>query len=172
MKRQQMTPSAIVEINIDNEYYVYAQILPTNNLVFFDYRTKEPLRKDFRVLEEAKPLFFMCVYRYVISRGEWLKVGKMPIREEFIPQPMKYIYDQPTRGFRLYNPNTGEIRWSTREECSGLEEAAVWEGFAAEDRIRDHYNGVKCKWITSPEEWDEHVRKNREKSSLPPLYSD
>ena len=60
MKRQQMTPGAIVEINIDNEYYVYAQILPTNNLVFFDYRTKEPLRKDFRVLEEAKPLFFMC----------------------------------------------------------------------------------------------------------------
>lgn len=52
-----------------------------------------------------------------------------------------------THKFLLYNPNTGEMTPCTKEEARGKERAAVWDEKQMEDRIRDHYNGVPCKWI-------------------------
>ena len=37
------TIGAIMEIYVDNEYYVYAQSYPYNKEIIFDYRSKEPL---------------------------------------------------------------------------------------------------------------------------------
>ena len=39
MKRQKRTIGSILEINIENEYFTYAQILH-EGCVFFDYRSK------------------------------------------------------------------------------------------------------------------------------------
>lgn len=82
MKYQKQTIGAILQIHINDEYYVYAQILSHGSQVFFDYRTKEPLT-SFEVLEQAPILFISCVYSYVITKCYWLKVGKMPVRDEF-----------------------------------------------------------------------------------------
>jgi hypothetical protein len=51
--------------------------------------------------------------------------------------------------FRLYNPNTSEITVGAREDCVGLERAAVWEPEHIEDRLRDHFNGIKNIWEES-----------------------
>ena len=80
-----------MEINIDDEYYVYAQSYPHIQEVVFDYRSKEPL-KDLSVLLSAKQLFRVAVYRRVIGSGYWKKVGKLPLREDLLPIQMKYIY--------------------------------------------------------------------------------
>lgn len=80
MKRQKETVGSILEINIENKYFTYAQIL-NGVCVFFDYRSGEHL-KDFTILENAPILFFLCVYKQVITQGDWLKVSKMPIRED------------------------------------------------------------------------------------------
>lgn len=147
MKRQKETIGAIVEINVYNEYYCYAQILTHSNLAFFDYRADKQL-KDFSLLDNCSLLFILCVYKDVITQGHWLKVGKMPIREEFRILPMKYIYHKFDKlQFELYNPNTGEDIPSTKEECRGLERSAVWDKHHVEDRLRDHYNGVSCIWL-------------------------
>lgn len=45
MKKQGITIGAVLEINIENKYYTYAQILH-EGCGFFDYRSKEHL-KDF-----------------------------------------------------------------------------------------------------------------------------
>ena len=142
MKRQQITKGSILEIPIDKEYYVYAQILFNANYVFFDYKTTVPLT-DFTPLKTAPILFIVALYADVVNRGQWLKVGKMDIRDECQVLSLKYIKDVIDGSFRLYDPNTGEMRDAAKEECRGLEVAAVWEGYAIEERIRDHYNGVE-----------------------------
>lgn len=140
-KRQRITLGSILEINIDNEYNVYAQILNEAGYAFFDYKSSNSLN-DFSLLQKSPVLFIIGVYDDVITQGRWLKVGKMELRDDLKVQPMQFIHDQLKPGkFELYDPNTGDIKPSTKEECKGLECASVWEGEEVEERIRDHYAG-------------------------------
>ena len=142
MKRQRRPPGSIVKIDLKNGYYNYAQIVE-NGIAFFDIYTKDPELEDLSILLEKPVLFILEVYRDVISTGLWLKVGKLPIREDLKTLPMQCIQDAlDETQFELYNPNTGEVTKATREECEGLETCAVWEAYHVESRLRDHYNGV------------------------------
>lgn len=147
MKRQRRTTGSILEINIENQYYVYAQIMIDGSCAFFDYRSKEQLR-DFKILDDCPILFILTVYNDVITQGHWPKVGKMEIRDDLKKLPMKFIQDKlDPQKFRLYNPETGDMIPSTRLECEGLECAAVWEAEHVESRIKDHYNNVPNVWL-------------------------
>ncbi|SDG74702.1 Immunity protein 26 [Flavobacterium omnivorum] len=147
MKKQKITQGSILEINIENQYYTYAQILDKGGYVFFDYKSETRLT-DFSVLEDKPILFIIGVYNDVITQGHWPIVGKMNIRQNLNSQPMQFIQDalHPDR-FEFYNPNTGESTPATKEKVKGLERAAVWEANHVEDRIRDYYNGVPCIWL-------------------------
>jgi hypothetical protein len=147
MKKQKIIQGSILEINIKNQYYTYAQILDKGGYVFFDYNSEKRLT-DFSVLEDKPILFIICVYDDVIKQGHWPIVGKMNIRKNLNTQPMQFIQDalHPDR-FEFYNPNTGESTPATREKVKGMERAAVWEANHVEDRIRDYYNGVPCIWL-------------------------
>jgi hypothetical protein len=146
-KRQQRTIGSILEINIDNEYFIYSQILKGSEFAFFDYRCKEPIT-DFSILQTTSVLFILGVYDYVVTKGEWLKVGKLDIREDLKTLPMNFIQDEfNPQKFELYDPNTGEIRPCKREDCEGLERTAVWAANHVEGRIRDYYNGVPNVWV-------------------------
>ncbi|WP_281322743.1 Imm26 family immunity protein [Flavobacterium aestivum] len=147
-KRQKITTGSILEINIENKYYVYAQILSNGDgIVFFDYKSPSPL-KDFSILENKPVLFIITVYNDVITKGHWLKVGKLGIRKEFEILPLKFIQDaqHPDR-FEFYNPNTGDITPTTKDKIKGLERAAVWDANHVEDRIRSHYEGTTSIWM-------------------------
>lgn len=147
MPKQKITIGSILEININNQYYSYAQILKNSSVVFFDYKTTNKLG-DFSNLEKAPILFILAVYNHVITRGRWKKVSKLKIREDCIVLPMKYIKDEISSSkYELYNPNTGEIIPSSKEECNGLERAAVWDAEHVESRILDFYNGVPNIWV-------------------------
>lgn len=148
MKRQRITEGAILEINIENDYYVYAQILVKGlGYAFFDYRSKQHLT-DLDELLKCEILFIVMVYNDVVTQGKWIKVGKLRIRQDLLVQPMKFIQDSTNPDkFELYNPNTGEIVNATKAECVGLERASVWESNHVEDRIRDHYLGVPNVWV-------------------------
>lgn len=142
MSKQRIIKGSIHEINIGNEYFIYTQVLGNASYAFFDLKVKDPLT-DLKVLESAPILFIIAVYDSAVKDGHWLKVGKLPIRDELTHLPMKFIQDSLNlSNFDLYNPNTGEITPTTKEECLGLECAAVWAANHVEDRIRDHYNGV------------------------------
>lgn len=146
-KKQRITIGAILEINIENRYYVYAQILHNSNCVFFDYKSSKPL-DDFSNLGNVPVLFIIAIYNDVITKGHWLKVGKLAVRKEFEVLPFKFIQDfQNPEKFELYNPNNGAIIPSSKNEIRGLERAAVWDAIHVEDRIRDYYNGVPCLWL-------------------------
>ena len=90
-KRQQMTSGAILEIPINNEYYTYAQILYKSQCAFFDFKSLSPI-KDITILADLPVLFITNIYKEVVTKGVWQKVGKLPIRDEFKNPPMQYIY--------------------------------------------------------------------------------
>lgn len=144
MKKQKRTNGSIFEIPINNgEYYVYGQILPNGFDAFFDYRSPIQLN-NFSVLLTAPILFRIGTYRYVIGSGEWLKVGKLPIRED-LKKPLKtYIYHSYNNTFELYDCENGNIYPATKEIAKGLENCAVWTSEALEDRIKSHYIGAGC----------------------------
>lgn len=145
-KRQVRTLGSIVQIDLNDGYYSYAQILK-EGLAFFEFRSKGEL-KDMNLLVEKPVLFIISVFRDVISKGKWLKVGKLPLKEGLKTLPFQFIQDSiDPKNFELYNPNTGEITPSTREEVKGLECAAVWEAEHVEDRLRDYYNGKPNVWV-------------------------
>ena len=145
-KRQRFTTGAILEISIEGKYYVYAQILRLGNCAFFDYRSQEPIT-DLSVLSGAPILFILCVDSYPVNEGRWLKVGKLPIREDLKVLPNSFIYDQFSKKYSLYIAETGEILPSTKENVRGLERCAVWGENHVIDRIRDYYNHVPCFWM-------------------------
>lgn len=145
-KRQKYTVGSIVEIPINNgEYYCYGQLIGYGECAVFDFRSQEPLT-DLSILDNAKTLFRVVIYRHVIGQGEWLKVGKRPIREEFKYFPDHYIYHDWNHRFFLYRVETGEIIRASKEECRGLERSAVWDSNHVEDRIVAHYNNMPYGW--------------------------
>lgn len=144
MKKQKRTDGSIFEIPINNgEYYVYGQILPNSFDAFFDFRSTIQLT-DFSVLLTVPILFRIGTYRYVIGSGEWLKVGKLPIRDD-LKMPLKsYIYHSHNNKYELYDCDTGNIYPATKEMAKGLENCAVWTSEDVEDRIKAHYIGAGC----------------------------
>ena len=115
MKRQQETVGSIVQIHVNDEFYVYAQILPHGLLAFFDYK---PIRNCLIWMSwKCQILFITAVYKYVITKGIWLKVGKIPIREDLQVLPLRFVYDRISEKFFTYNPETGETAPTTIECC-------------------------------------------------------
>ena len=145
MAFQQRTVGSVFQINLGDNKFAYGQILD-KGYVFFDYPFEKRI-EDIDILMDCNTLFIVMVYKDVITSKRWEKIGKIPIRESLKILPMKFIQDSiDSSKFSLYNPNTGEITPCKKEDCIGLERAAVWEGSHVEDRIRDHYNGVPNIW--------------------------
>jgi len=144
-KRQQRTIGAFVKIQLDKKHHTYARILGDANFAFYDIVAEEDIT-DLEQIASRPILFIVGVYDFAVTKGRWQKVGKMPLEPELTKCPPEFIQDSidPTK-FSIYED--GKIRPATREECEGLERAAVWEPEHVESRIRDHYAGVPNIWV-------------------------
>jgi hypothetical protein len=146
MAKQRRIKGAILEIELGDGLFAFGQDVDSD-ILFFDYFSKIPL-SDVTVLCDKKALFFLGVYNDVITSGRWKRIGKLPIKQEYQASPFKFIQDSLNlEHFELYNPNTGEITKATKEQCEGLECAAVWEAEHVEDRLRDYFYGRPNKWV-------------------------
>lgn len=146
MKRQRITPGAILEIKASEKYY-YAQILESKDCAFFQLERPNPL-SDIKVLNGVEVIFIVRVYDDVITKGKWEKIGKLEIRNDLKIAPDKFVQDVMNPDiFRIYNPNTGEMKSATRAECIGLERSSVWEAEHVEGRLADHFKGVPNIWV-------------------------
>lgn len=146
-KAQRYTIGAIVEIPINKgEYFCYGQLLDHGECAVFDYRTRFPI-DSFSVLEDVPTLFRVAIYRQIISQRDWVKVGALPIRQEYKVFPDQYIYHEWDQSFYLYKIESGEIIPATKEQCYGLECCMVWDSNHVEDRIVAHYDNEPCPWL-------------------------
>lgn len=78
--------------------------------------------------------FIVGVYKHALRSNGWVVVDNRPFKadEDSFPPPM-CIIDKISGKYRIYHK--GEIRNATKEECEGLEIAAVWDANHIVDRI-------------------------------------
>ncbi|KAA0542420.1 hypothetical protein FZW96_21365 [Bacillus sp. BGMRC 2118] len=84
--------------------------------------------------KEEEFQFIVGVYDNVLKSGIWPVIESRPFKneEEAWPPPCCVI-DKLSGGYSIYYK--GEMHESTKEECEGLEEAAVWDAHHIIDRI-------------------------------------
>jgi hypothetical protein len=139
MKRQQRTIGAVITIPLPNGYRAYGRILKNAAFAFYDCISQDELAEVEQILQ-SNVLFIVAAFDSIIHQGRWLKIYKAPIEPILENLPKKYIEDALAPGhYSLYDANTGEITPATKQECQGLEEAAVWEGWHVEERLMKHF---------------------------------
>ena len=146
MKRQTRTIGSILKIELGDQSHSYAMILDKASIAVFNIKTRDELSAE--EILNTDTLFIVAVYKSSITSGRWPKIHKSVLPEKFKVLPPKFIQDpiQPWK-FQLYEPNSGKMTDCSREDCLGLECAAVWEAPHVESRIVDHFNGVENKWV-------------------------
>ncbi|UHA74903.1 Imm26 family immunity protein [Paenibacillus sp. 481] len=78
--------------------------------------------------------FIVGVYDDVLKSGQWPVIENRPFgNEEEAWPPPAYVIDKLTGGYSIYYK--GEMRKASKQECDGLEIAAVWEAEHIIDRI-------------------------------------
>jgi hypothetical protein len=146
MKKQRRVIGSVLKVVINSGLHSYIRVLDKASVAIYDILTKEEMTVD--EIISKKVIFIVAVYNDVITSGKWIKVGSKALEEDLLDLPMKFIQDaQYDSVYSLYNPNTGVITPAQKEECIGLERAAVWAAHHLEDRISDHFEGRECKWI-------------------------
>jgi hypothetical protein len=145
-RKQKRAIGDIVTVNLGDGFHTYARTLEEGMFVFYDCRVKEELPIDQGI--SCPILFQVPVMDYAVTRGHWKVVGTAPLDDALKNPPPRFMQDalRPNM-FSIYEK--GKIRPAAKEECIGLERAAVWDPDHVEDRLRDHYAGRKNKWVES-----------------------
>jgi hypothetical protein len=142
--KQKRTIGAFLKIPLEHEFHTYAMILE-DNFAFYDIHTPEELNSKEIITKPV--LFITAVYDYAVTKGRWRKTGfTVSIEENFLTIPPRYTQDilNPDK-YEIYH--NGKARPATKEECIGLEYFMVWTPEEIENRLNDHYQGRKNKYV-------------------------
>jgi hypothetical protein len=137
-KRQRRRVGEFLRIDLGDEYHTYARVIEDASYIIYDARTREEL--PVAEIATLPHLFQIAVMKHAVTRGRWRIIGQVPLTAIEAEPLAKFIQD-PIRPEQFQIYEHGEIRPATRDECTGLERAAVWEPEGVEERIRDHYAG-------------------------------
>ena len=135
----------IVQINLENGLYCFGRVLNEPLMAFYDLKS-EPL-PDVGEIVLSPVLFKILVMNYAVTSGRWIIVGNWPLDSELMIAPKFFNQDAINKEFCIYHKDKETL--ATREECEGLERAAVWDPSHVEDRLRDYYAGIPNQWVES-----------------------
>jgi hypothetical protein len=120
----------IFAIPLPNGKYAYGRLYKEYTLAIFKSWGKDI--NDFK--EDDEYVFFVGVYKNLLSDGVWPIVGNIPFAdEEEAWCPKQYIKAVISGKISLYHK--GVITPSTFEECKGLEAVSAWDRHHVVDRI-------------------------------------
>lgn len=136
----------VVVIDLGNGSFGYGRVLPKPLMAFYDLESTEQVAAAEVV--KSTVLFIVSVMYQAIKSDRWDIVGNVPLEESLKIEPRFFMQDMLSKEFSIYY--AGKITpAASRDECIGLERAAVWEAEHLEDRLRDHFAGVPNKWVES-----------------------
>lgn len=147
-KKVRLRIGDVLNIDLGNGEYSFARVLETD--VAF-YNLKSTHIPSIQEILSTPILFRIHVMDYAIKSARWPVIGHASLEDE-LQEPSMYFKQDPINGeLSLYTESDGDYyeRPATREECEGLECAAVWDPEHVEDRLRDHFAGVPNKWEES-----------------------
>lgn len=134
---------SIVEIPLPNGRRGYARVLKSPLMAFYSIRSEGSLVPT-EIL--GQPVAFkVWVMNSAISSGRWSVIGHAPLETELAAMPWFFKQDAISKALSLYQ--SGVERPATKEECEGLERAAVWSAQHIESRLEDHLEGRTNKWL-------------------------
>lgn len=142
--KQRWVPGAIVEIDLMDETYTYAQVVSDTSIMFFDVLRKESEpRPSIEEIMNARVLFAIAVYAEALK--DWVRIGKAPIDPNYRP-PDEYTIDRDTGVITIWKSEGGKVP-GTGKDIEDMERFAVWEPGAVEQRLRDHFAGRPCWYL-------------------------
>lgn len=151
-KRGRRKTGDIVKVSYAEQSYSLGLVLEEPLIAFFDkaYANEADWAAGGHL---GGHLFTLMVMRSAVTSGRWPVVGKTDIPNHLQAPPKFAKQDAFTGQTFIYQviPELAPLyeRPATREECEGLEIAAVWSAEHVEDRLRDHFAGVPNRWVES-----------------------
>jgi hypothetical protein len=132
-RRPSHRAGTFLRIPLPDDSFGYARELEDPYTAFYDYRTTEP-SSDLATIE-SKPVLFRTAVRREASGDQWEELGRKPLEGE-VARPV-VMYRQNVADFRKCRifDTAGMVKDATPEECIGLEQSAVWETSAIEERL-------------------------------------
>jgi len=144
-KKIQLQIGDVVKINLGKGTYCFGRVLYEPLMVFYDMKTDTV--PDIEDIISSPILFKIWVMNHAVTSGHWEIIGSRPLEPDLEIAPKFFKQDPINKEFCLYYD--GKEIPATREECEGLERAAVWEPSHVEDRLRDYYAGIPNQWVES-----------------------
>lgn len=128
----------VVKVDLAHGIFGYGRVLPEPLMAFYDLRSTEPLTVT--EIVGSPVLFLVSVMYRAIKSEQWEVIGNCPLEERLTIKPRFFMHDMFSKKYSIYFE--GKIIPAFREDCLGLERAAVWEAAHIEDRLRNHFAGV------------------------------
>jgi hypothetical protein len=124
--------------------YIFCVTLPEADFAFFDCLL--PLPEMPTDLLKRQQLFRVAVHKSAYNKGRWPRVDAVSVPPELLKPVPTFMRDaMKPQEYSIYL--AGEIRSTSREECTGLEQSAVWDPEHVESRLSDHYAGTPNVWV-------------------------
>ncbi|MDN3649150.1 immunity 26/phosphotriesterase HocA family protein [Reinekea marina] len=123
----------------------FGRVLNEPLMAFYDCKSENVL--DVNDVISRPILFRIWVMNNAIESGRWQVLGNIPLDLELEETPRFFKQNSLSKKLSIYFE--GEETPATKEECQGLERAAVWDPEHVEDRLRDYFAGVPNQWVES-----------------------
>ncbi len=133
----------VAAIDLGEGWGSYARVLREPLFAFYDVRSKK--EPDIDEIVDRPVLWRLMVMNYAVTNGRWPVIGSRPLEEELEIEPTFFKVDPISKQLSLYR--NGREWPATREECRGLERAAVWDPEHVEERLLDHFAGRSNRWV-------------------------
>lgn len=146
MPRRSVTePGNIFEVALPPLGFAYGIVINFPLVAFLDSHFAErPVIADIL----SQPVAFrIWIMRSCLKRTGWPVIGFTSVPEALSKPVEFYKFDPIARRFSLHRGHSEEP--ATREQCLGLECAAVWSAVHVESRLADHFAGRSNFWMES-----------------------
>ena len=137
----------VVAIPLGDGSYGFGRVLRTPLVAFYDLR-----KSNISELQDvlcAPVAFIVAVMKYALNDGDWPVIGYAPLEEALMKEPLFFKKDGISGSLSIYRDSSGVFTPASREQCEGLECAAVWDRCHLVDRLIDHFAGRPNKWVES-----------------------
>jgi hypothetical protein len=141
--RQKETIGAFVRVPIDETYHTYGRMINRSVYAFYDFKTDSET-VDLDSIEGSAVLFKLMVIKDAVTKGYWKKIGIKELPED-LKAPVPFFKQEVglPNDCSIIFVEGSNIKKVSPEDCVGLERFAAWEHDHVEQRLRDHYNGVR-----------------------------